>query len=138
MSRLEVQVAHVRLVTETGTASDALQVTARNLQGRTMKLVGCAVVLPFGLRIHSDPPALAYPYELETGAQCADRFDCRVLARLAREAACEGRVEIDAMFLEAGGFDEARFARRLPSTLKTAAGVEHRSAPFVFDLDRWT
>jgi len=133
-----VQVAHVRLTDARGVASDALQITARNLQDKATKLIGCAEVLPFGLRIHSDPPALAYPYELETGAQCADRFDCRVLARLAREAACEGRVEIDAMFLEAGGFDEARFARRLPSTLKTAAGVEHRSAPFVFDLDRWT
>ena len=110
MSRLEVQVAHVRLVTEARVAVDALQVTARNLEGKTMKLIGCAVVPPFGLRINSDPPVLAYPYELESGAQCADRFDCRVLAKLAREAACEGRIELDAMFLEAGGFDEARFA----------------------------
>ena len=138
MSRLEVQVAYVRPDDAKGIAGDALQVTAYNHQGRSIRLIGRDVVLPFGLRIHSDPPVLAYPYELETGAQCADRFDCRVLAKRAREAACEGRVELDAMFLEAGGFEEARFALRLPSTLKTAPGIEYRSAPFVFDLDRWT
>jgi hypothetical protein len=137
VSRLDVQVAHVRPVDAAGVTIDALQVTARNLENRAMKITGCAVVLPLGLRVHSEPPQLAYPFELTTGAQCSDRFDCRVLAKLAREAGCEGTIELDAMFLEAGGFEESR-SPLLPSTLRSAPGVEHRSGPFVFDLDRWT
>jgi len=136
VSRLDVRVAHVRPVDAAGLASDALQVTARNLENRAMKLTGCAVVLPLGLRVHFDPPQLAYPFELETGAQCSDRIDCRALAKLARKAGCQGRIELDAMFLEAGGFDESG-APLLPSTLRSAPGVEHRSGPFAFDLERW-
>ena len=50
-----------------------------------------------------------------------------------------GKVEMVAMFLEGGGFDESLAARvkGLPSGA-SARGVEHRSAPFVFDLERWS
>ena len=140
MRRLEVQVAHVRPVDAAGAATDALQVMARNLDGKPIEIVGCAVVLPLGLRIRSDPPRLSYPFELEMGAQCSDRFDCRAIAKLAREASYEGRVEMVAMFLEAGGFNESLLGRvgRLPSPLASAVGIEHRSGPFAFDLDRWS
>jgi hypothetical protein len=138
--RLEVQVAHVRPVDAAGAATDALQVMARNLDAKAIEIVGCAVVLPLGLRIRSAPPRLAYPFLLEPGAHCSDRFDCRAIARLAREAGYSGRVELVALFLEVGDFNESLLGRvgRLPAPLASAVGIDHRSGPFAFDIDRWS
>jgi hypothetical protein len=138
--RLEVQVAHVRPLDAAGAATDALQVTARNLDAKAIEIVGCAVVLPLGLRIRSAPPRLAYPFLLEAGAQCSDRFDCRAIARLAREAGYSGRVELVALFLEVGDFNQSLLGRvgRLPAPLASAVGIDHRSGPFAFDIDRWS
>jgi hypothetical protein len=136
MSKVDVKVAHIRTADAAGSAADMLEVTASNLADWPITLIGCAVVLPFGLRIYSDPPQPAYPLKLDTGSWCCDRIDCRAVAKLARASAGSGKLQLTAMFLEAGGFDES-FAFVLPSPMRSAGGVEHRSSPFVFDVERW-
>jgi hypothetical protein len=110
---------------------DVLHVIARNVKGGPMGLSGCAIVLPLGVRIYSDPPQLDYPYELESGAECKDAFECKELAAKARDCGYKGRITLDAMFLETGGM-------RLPDAPMLHIAAEHRSGPFVFDTDRWT
>jgi len=123
VSRLDVQVTRAQRLDATGATVDALQVTARNLEGRAMPLASCAVLLPLGLEVFSDPPRLDYPFTLETGAQCSDFFDCREIAKKARECGYPGKVRLQAVFVE-----------------DTPWGVhpaEHRSDPFIFDAGLW-
>ncbi len=130
MANLDVQVALTQRVDEAGATIDLLRVTAANLNGRTLKLCGCAVLLPRGQRIYTDPPRLEYPFDLETGKQCCDCFDCREVAKAARESGYRGKVSLDAMFLEVGGL-------ALPLASASLFTPEHRSGPFDFDVDRW-
>jgi hypothetical protein len=123
MSNLDVQVLQTQRRDEAGATIDLLQVTARNLEGRRMTLDGCAVLLPLGLAIFSDPPQLDYPFELETGTQCSDLIECRQVAAQGRQSQYKGKVNLVAMFIE-----ESYFGVRAP---------EHRSDPFVFDVARW-
>ena len=88
------------------------------------------MLLPRGQRIYTDPPLLDYPFDLETGTQCCDCFDCRELAKAARESGYRGKVSLKAIFLEVGGL-----ALPLPSA--SLFTPEHRSDPFDFDVDRW-
>jgi hypothetical protein len=129
VSRLDVRVAHIQRVNETGARIDALQVLARN-DGRPIELGGCVVQLPLGLRLYSGPPQLDYPFWLEAGAQCSDSFGYRELAARAKERGCRGKVSLVAMFLETGGFTS-------PATPMARFPGEHRSGSFVFDVERW-
>jgi hypothetical protein len=104
-------------------------VVGTNLAGKTT-VRGCAILLPLGLRIYSDPPTPDYPVELERGDRCGDFFDCRDLAKRVREEGYSGKVRLVAMFLEAGGPLIAHsFGRHI--------APEDRSDPFAFDVDRW-
>ena len=131
MSKIDVHVAHTQLPDESGVMVDVLHVIARNVKGGPMELGGCAIVLPLGARIYADPAQLDYPYELESGAECREAFDCRELAAKAREFRYKGKVTLDAMFLETGGM-------RLPNAPTLHIAAQHRSGPFWFDTDRWT
>ena len=68
MSKVDVKVAHIRTADAAGSAADMLEVTPSNLADWPITLIGCAVVLPFGLRIYSDPTQPAYPLKLDTGS----------------------------------------------------------------------
>jgi hypothetical protein len=132
VSRLEVQVFQTRRSGVGDEAVDVLQVTARNAEGRATTLGGCAVVLPLGLLVFSDPPLLEYPFRLETGAQCSDVIDCRLLAERARDSGYPGKVRVQAVFLEVGPLAP------LPADPFTRAHpAEHRSDGFVFDAAGW-
>jgi hypothetical protein len=123
LANLDVQVFQTQRRDEAGATVDLLQVTARNLEGRRTIIDGCAVLLPLGLAIFSDPPQLDYPIELETGAQCSDFIECRQVAALARESKYKGKISLVAAFI-----GESYFGVRPP---------EHRSEAFAFDVDRW-
>ena len=131
MSRLEVQVFRTQRRDPSGASVDVLQVTARNAQGRSVTLGSCAVILPLGLLVFSDPPQLDYPFALATGAQCSDFIECRLLAEQAREAGYPGRVRVQALFREVAPAT-ARMDR-----LVGARVAEHRSDPFVFVSAGW-
>lgn len=129
MSRLEVGVALTRRLDATGASVDLLQLTARNFEA-PITLSACAVLLPLGLRIYSDPPELEYPFTLDTGARCSDFLDCRAVAAQARECGYPGRVRLEAMFLEGPGLI-------VRSLIEPRIMGEHRSESFTFEVDRW-
>jgi hypothetical protein len=120
---LDVRVVYSQAADSTGVSRDVLQVLAHNPKRRPLPLTGCAVALPLGLLVYSQSRTLPYPVELPPDADCWDCFDCRSLAAEAAAAGYRGRVQLVAMFLE-----DTRFGLRAP---------EHRSDPFVFDVDRW-
>ncbi|HMK92400.1 MAG TPA: hypothetical protein VK576_05330 [Thermoleophilia bacterium] len=113
-----------------------LQIAARLGTGQ-VTLVGCAVLLSMGLRVYPDPPQTAYPLRLGPGRSHIESFDCKMLATRLRQSGEHGETQLIGLVLEAGGFEES-VAPKLPSSLRTAGGVEHRSEPFVFNVARWT
>jgi hypothetical protein len=129
LSRLDVHVSHIQRVDEAGVTIDLLHVVGTNVGGATT-IRGCAILLPLGLRIYSDPPQPDYPADLERGAQCSDFFDCRELATRVKQEGYTGKVRLVAMFLEAGG-------PLIPHSVTLHIAPEDRSDPFAFDVDRW-
>jgi hypothetical protein len=129
VSRLDVHVFHTQRVDEAGATVDLLHVVGTNVSGKTT-VRGCAILLPLGLRIYSEPPEPDYPVDLEKGAQCGDFFDCRKLAGRLKEEGYSGKVRLVAMFLEAGG-------PLIANSITLHIAPEDRSDPFLFDVDRW-
>jgi hypothetical protein len=115
-------------------ASDAaITIRATNASGKPLRVIDCILLFPMGLRVSADAPGLAYPVLLDSGYSLTDGFACVALSRLARQSGYERRVPLIPIVLAGGGFDES-FAFRLPTGLRSAGGVEHRGAPFAFNV----
>ena len=131
MRKIDVHVAHTQIADEAGKMQDVLHVIARHLKGGPMTLGACAVVLPLDVHVYSDPPRLVYPFSLEPGRECADAIEYRKIAAKAHEYGYKGRVQLDAMFFEAGSWVV------LPNAPLRYTAAEHRSGPFMLDIDHW-
>jgi hypothetical protein len=116
-------------------ADAAISVRTRNRSRRPVRIVGCVLVLPMGLRVSADAPGLSYPVVLGGGDTCSDGFSCTALARLARRYGHAGRVALTPIVLEGGGLDESCVP--LPEGMRWTPGKEHRLEAFAFDVSQW-
>ena len=136
--RLDVQVELGRRRMGDGPEHDVVLVSCRSLGAETARLVGCAILLPTGLRLLSEGVLASYPFDLAPGDTCVDGFDCHHVARQLAQVGEAGTVSITAAFFQA-------FPRPQPLGMEVPwaqwepapFGYQQRSRPLGFDVRRW-
>ena len=133
MSSLDVRVARSSQDVD-GEATDVLTITAVNRTGKPVTIWTCILLTTSGLRLYLDPH-LDYPLELERGEWCREWVTCELAMRELRERGCRSKTTLVAMFLESLDRRARLISMMLSSgTNMDVRGIEHRAAPFVFDV----
>jgi hypothetical protein len=118
-------------------ADAAITIHARNASNGPVRVIGCVLLFPMGLRVNADAPGRAYPALLDCGTALTDGFSCATLARLAQQSGYASSVTLIPIVLEGGGFDESSLLQ-MPEGMRSARGVEHRGDAFAFDVGLWS
>lgn len=135
MSSLDVR---VQLATESpaGEQVDVLAISAVNRTDEPVNIWKCIILTTFGVRLYLDPH-LDYPLTLQPGEWCREWVACDRAARELRARGCKGKTRLIALFLE----PLDRLARLVSmgagrGSMVDVRGIEHRSEPFLWDVDR--